>query len=93
MRDLDGYAPLHKAVLCNQEDSLLALLTSGADVSNMDGSGYTALHVRYHTLNNYVCPPPPAPPTTPNTAFLALKICGSHIGLEGTRNEATYVLI
>ena len=48
MRDLDGHAPLHKAVLCNQEDSVLALLACGADVSNIDGSGYTALHVRYH---------------------------------------------
>ena len=45
MRDLDGHAPLHKAILCNQEDSLLTLITFGADVSNTDRNGYTALHV------------------------------------------------
>ena len=57
MRDLDGHAPLHKAVLCNQEDSLLALLTCGADVSNTDGSGYTALHVRYDIILLYYLHP------------------------------------
>lgn len=47
MRDLDGHTPLHKAVLCSQKDSLLALVMCGADVSNMDGNGYTALHVSH----------------------------------------------
>ena len=45
MHDLDGHAPLHKAVLYNQEDALVALVASGADLSNTDGNGYTALHV------------------------------------------------
>lgn len=53
MRDLDGHAPLHKAVLCDQEDSLLALLTCGADVSNTDASGYTALHVNINNNTLY----------------------------------------
>ena len=45
MHDLDGHAPLHKAVLYDQEVSLLTLITCGADLSNTDGNGYTALHV------------------------------------------------
>ena len=45
MHDLDGQAPLHKAVLHGQEDSLLTLISCGADLSNTDGNGYTALHV------------------------------------------------
>ena len=48
MHDLDGHAPVHKAVLCNQEDSLLTLITCGADLSTTDGNGHTALHVSYY---------------------------------------------
>lgn len=53
MHDLDGYTPLHKAVLYSQEESLLMLIVCGADLSNTDGNGYTALHVSLyykHTL-------------------------------------------
>ena len=50
MHDLEGHTPLHKAILHNQEGSLVALISCGADLSNIDGNGYTALHV-----STYLC--------------------------------------
>ena len=45
-RDIEGQAPLHKALLHNQADSVQALVLSGADLNILDDSGSTPLHVR-----------------------------------------------
>ena len=43
--DVDGQAPLHRAVFGNQADSVQALILSGADPNIPDAAGNTAIHV------------------------------------------------
>ena len=56
---MDGQAPLHKAVLCGQQDSVQGLALAGADLNIQDGSNSTAVHVRIMILHT-PCPPVPA---------------------------------
>ena len=43
--DMDGQAPLHKAVLYGQQDSVQGLVLAGADLNIRDGNSSTAVHV------------------------------------------------
>ena len=43
--DMDGQAPLHKAVLYGQQDSVQGLVLAGADLNIRDGNSNTAVHV------------------------------------------------
>ena len=48
--DTDGHAPLHKAVMYNQLDSVQVLAINGANLNITDQSGNTALHVSAYEL-------------------------------------------
>lgn len=55
--DVDGQAPLHKAVLYGQQDAVQGLVLAGADLNIQDGSNSTAAHVRIAGQSPY----PPIP--------------------------------
>lgn len=49
--DVDGQAPLHKAVMFDQMESVQVLAMNGVDLNIKDTSGNTPLHVRQtHSL-------------------------------------------
>lgn len=43
--DVEGHAPLHKAVMYHQLESIRVLALNGANLNITDPSGNTALHV------------------------------------------------